>query len=173
MRHAVTIRRARLSDAPGLSRLLALTWRKAFGDLLSARSMREVSRRWHGAPHLEGQIRDPKCYFGVAQSPRGRILGLTTVRRTSPTAAFMHRLYVRPGCQGLGLGETLLEAGWAAFPGLRRMRLEVLAGNAKALAFYRKHGFRKMGRKRVPVLDEALDLRVMEKRLTVRRSSRG
>jgi len=74
----------------------------------------------------------------------------------------MHRLYVRPGCQGLGLGEKLLAAAWGAFPRSRRMRLEVLSENARAIGFYRKHGFKVTGRKPEPVGDEVLDLTVMQ-----------
>jgi ribosomal protein S18 acetylase RimI-like enzyme len=160
----ISLRRARLSDVLRLSRLLALTWRKTFSGLLSPRALREVSRRWHSGKHLAWQVRDRECYFGVAADARGRILGLTTVRRTGKSCAFMLRLYVRPGCQGGGLGERLLSAGWDAFPGLRRMRLEVLAGNRRAIAFYRKHGFRRVGRRKEPLGEEALDLAVMEKR---------
>jgi len=159
----LVIRKARLADAPALSRLLASTWRKAFHSLLKASTIREVSRKWHSSAHLAGQIRDKDVYFGVAARGK-RILALTTVRRTGGKSAFMLRLYVRPGCQGAGLGEKLLEAGLEAFPRLRRLRLEVLAGNDRAIEFYRRHGFRRVGRKREPVAAECLDLAVMEKR---------
>jgi len=161
----IAIRRARLSEVPRLSRLLGLIWRKTFSGLLSRRAIREVSRRWHSGKHLAGQVLDRECFFGVAEDGRGRILGLTTLRRTGRSCAFMLRLYVRPGCQGAGLGERLLSAGWRACPGLRRMRLEVLSGNPRAIAFYRRHGFRRVGRRREPLGEEALELVVMEKRV--------
>jgi len=157
----VVLRRARLSDVPALARLLALTWRRTFAGLLQPRTIREVSRRWHNREHLAGQVRSRDCYFGVALRQR-RLLGLTTVRRIGRGRLFMHRLYVRPGCQGLGLGERLLGAGWRAFPRARRMRLEVLADNGRAIAFYRKHGFRPAGRKQEPLDAEALSLVVMQ-----------
>jgi ribosomal protein S18 acetylase RimI-like enzyme len=156
------IRKARVSDAPAVGRLLALTWRKSFSSGLSRETLKEVSRRWHNTPHLAAQIRSKACYFAVAQAPSGRLLGLVTVTRTAEWEAFLNRLFVRPGRQGGGIGERLLSKGLAAFPGARRVSLEVLESNERAAAFYRRHGFCDAGRKTEPLESGALELKIME-----------
>ncbi|MBI4678014.1 MAG: GNAT family N-acetyltransferase [Elusimicrobia bacterium] len=154
-----------------MRRLLELTWRRAFGALLSPAALREVSQRWHNEAHLAGQTSLRDCFFAVAEAGSrkglaglGRLLGLVTATRTGRRAVFLNRLYVRPGRQGGGLGERLLSAAWKAFPGVQGMRLEVLKDNGRAIAFYRRHGFRVTGSKAVRLEAGTLRLAVMKAR---------
>ena len=57
----------------------------------------------------------------------------------------LHQLYVRPDCQGQGIGASLLEEVLAAFPDATVLRLEVEAANVKAVGFYEAKGFEKIG----------------------------
>ncbi|MBI5624648.1 MAG: GNAT family N-acetyltransferase [Elusimicrobia bacterium] len=154
-----------------MRRLLVRTWAAAFGGLLSPSELREVSRRWHGVAALAEQTRDKGCCSAVAVSASGRLLGLVTCGRSGARAAFLNRLYVRPGRQGGGLGERLLAAAWRAWPEARSMRLEVLKDNDRAIAFYRRHGFRVAGRRSMRLEGKAVPLAVMEASRPGRRSS--
>ena len=48
-------------------------------------------------------------------------------------------LYVDPACRRRGIGAALVDAALASAPG--PLSIEVLAGNAAAIAFYEAHGF--------------------------------
>lgn len=56
----------------------------------------------------------------------------------------LHEIYLVPEWQGKGLGETLMmhAEGWFREQGVRTVRTDMLASNARALAFYRRHGFK-------------------------------
>jgi RimJ/RimL family protein N-acetyltransferase len=56
--------------------------------------------------------------------------------------------------RGVGLGRTMMEAGidWARSVGIRKLTLGVFASNRRALALYRKLGFRVEGRLRGQVI---------------------
>jgi ribosomal protein S18 acetylase RimI-like enzyme len=61
---------------------------------------------------------------------------------------FLSRLYVRPGCQGRGIGSLLLDAVLREAPG--RVVLTVLSGNERARALYERPGFREQSRRPDP-----------------------
>jgi ribosomal protein S18 acetylase RimI-like enzyme len=145
-----------------MSRLLRLTWRRAFSGLLTPSELAEVSRRFHAPAGLAEQTRQRDCFFSVAVSKAGRLLGLVTAARDGARRVFLNRLYVRPGRQGGGLGDLLLARAWKAFPKAGTMRLEVLRDNLRARAFYRGHGFRVVGRGKMTLETRAVPLAVME-----------
>lgn len=58
----------------------------------------------------------------------------------------LHQLYVRPECQGLGIGRDLFAEIETCFPGARSLTLEVDPGNEPAIAFYKAHGMSETGR---------------------------
>jgi ribosomal protein S18 acetylase RimI-like enzyme len=62
----------------------------------------------------------------------------------------LQSLAVARSARGRGLGTALLEAllEWAGRGGYRRLHLEVRAGNAPALALYRRFGFAQTGTRR-------------------------
>jgi len=72
----------------------------------------------------------------VAKRADGEILGFISVW---PADDFIHMLYVRESSQGKGVGTALLRAlpGWPT----HRYRLKCLVNNARATAFYLRHGF--------------------------------
>ncbi|GAA2119582.1 hypothetical protein GCM10009759_67760 [Kitasatospora saccharophila] len=57
----------------------------------------------------------------------------------------LEQLHVRPGRTGAGIGTHLLRAALERFPGAP-VRLEVLAANRRAIAFYERHGAHRLGR---------------------------
>jgi ribosomal protein S18 acetylase RimI-like enzyme len=55
----------------------------------------------------------------------------------------VHNLYVRPDARSAGVGAAILSAAETALrkSGAERVSLEALAGNERALDFYRRHGY--------------------------------
>jgi ribosomal protein S18 acetylase RimI-like enzyme len=61
--------------------------------------------------------------------------------------AGLYGVWVAPSARGGGAAELLLDhvIGWARDRGFRRLRLDVGDGNGRAIAFYRRCGFRPTG----------------------------
>lgn len=95
----------------------------------------------------------PGRFLHVAEV-EGRVAGFASAS-AGPAPALSHvaqlSLVVGAHCRRQGLGRALLDAvlRWAArSPGVDKLQLAVLAGNAAAIALYRRCGFRQEGRLR-------------------------
>ena len=93
----------------------------------------------------------------------GAIIGLATVRQITDDTVVLSRLYVLPQYQWQGIGSQLLQAGIAAFPTARTIRLEVEENNHSAYTFYQNHGFHQIENKEERVEGEVIKVMVMEK----------
>ena len=140
-RHAVgmaarklNIRRAVEGD---LADLVALENQSFSGDRLSA-------RQW--ARHLDSD----SAMILVALGERHLIGALVLFFRRGNDIARLYSLAIAAESRGLGLGNSLLEAGERAARrrACRRMRLEVRADNAAARRVYERRGFRVIGERK-------------------------
>ncbi|BAJ29307.1 GNAT family N-acetyltransferase [Kitasatospora setae] len=80
---------------------------------------------------------------GRAGSPAGGLLGFAYLVPDGGLVRLEH-LHVRPGRTGGGIGGLLLRAALDRAAGTP-VRLEVLAANRRAVAFYERHGARRLG----------------------------
>lgn len=113
--------------------------------LLAALHERCFARGWsEGA--FAAFLADPACRVVIAHGPQGG--GFALARRAADEAEIL-TLAVVPEARRRGLADALLHALTAdlAHAGVRRMFLEVEAGNEAALALYAKHGFSAVGRR--------------------------
>ena len=129
---SLTIRLASPSDATELARLEA----RAFtAERISLRSFRRLIAR------------APSAIVLLAEA-EGRIAGYAMILlRRSSTLARLYSIGADPASAGRGVGRELLlrcEAE-AAARGRDRLRLEVSRKNARALALYRRAGYREFG----------------------------
>jgi ribosomal protein S18 acetylase RimI-like enzyme len=76
----------------------------------------------------------PQCAIWVARD-EGAIVGFVALR-----GSYVDRLYVQPGAQRRGIGETLLRHAIAQSPA--GIELHTHVKNTKARAFYEKNGLR-------------------------------
>lgn len=141
------LRRLRDDDAETLGPLHNRIWRSAYtgllpDEVLAARDDADSTRRWRdrgqsheafGAPH-EGAT---TWVADLDDTPVGWISIGPARDEDAPTAIELWSLYVAPEHQGSGVAEQLLEIVPLSDP----LYLWVLAGNGRAVAFYRKMGF--------------------------------
>lgn len=159
----MTVRRARVEDADGLSRLAALTFPLACTPQTPADVLTD-----HVAHHLDPasfrrQVADPSTVVLLAEDGPGRDpVGYTMLLPGEPTdpdvaAAItvrptiaLERFYVHPDHHGTGVARDLMAATLAEArrTDARSVWLGVSEENGRANAFYARHGFAHVGRKR-------------------------
>jgi ribosomal protein S18 acetylase RimI-like enzyme len=164
----VTVRRANEADAEGLSRLAALTFPLACtpqtpADFLAT----HIATRLDPAS-FRRHVGDPACTVLVAEDDAGGDpVGYAMLLLEEPTdpdvaRAIRHRptvelgrFYVHPAHHGSGAAGLLMEHTLAAADatGARGVWLGVSEENARANAFYARHGFEPVGGKRFPIGD--------------------
>ena len=85
----------------------------------------------------------------------GEIVAMGALMRVSPEAAEVKRMRVRPGLQGRGYGQILLDTlhARAAELGYCRLRLDTTVQQRAARHLYIKNGYREAGRGRVGPFD--------------------
>jgi diamine N-acetyltransferase len=168
------VRRATPDDAVLLADLAALTFPlacppgtapEAIAEHVATRLNRDRFRDWatshehvlllaersasDGGPHLLGyallvreapQDADVASALGLADRAAGAA--------ATPTAVELSKIYVHPAAQGTGVASTLMDSALTAAADLAA-GLPVWLGtnglNARAQAFYRKHGFETVG----------------------------
>lgn len=91
---------------------------------------------------LPGHYTPPGGCLLVAEE-EGKLIGCAALRPLDAATGEMKRLYVRPGCQGTGMGRTLATniIGEARGAGYRKLVLDTLPKMQRAIAMYRSLGF--------------------------------
>jgi GNAT superfamily N-acetyltransferase len=127
--HGIEIRRATGADADAVADL----WLTSFDDALP------TVQRPHDDDHVRRWIRDhlvarTEAWVAVRGGEVVAILGLAP--------GWIEQLYVAPGHQGSGVGGRLV--GFAQERADDELQLWTFQVNARARAFYRRHGFREV-----------------------------
>lgn len=140
------VRSASEADLPAVHDLLVATWHATFDDILGREIVDGVTERWHSIERLKTNLRKPYSEFLVADNGSGIIEGMAFASQSDADFASLHQLYVRPDSQVHGVGTMLLAEVEMAFPDIKAMRLEVIERNAKAVQFYERKGYKRIGR---------------------------
>jgi ribosomal protein S18 acetylase RimI-like enzyme len=146
--------RASAADAGAVAALLA--------DAASALTARHGPGPWSGSPSERGVLAVMRRGAGVWCAYRGRTLaGTWALRRRKPWAidlryfspaprrpCYLTGMAVAPALQGRGVGRRCLERALAVAQaaGTDAVRLDAFAGAGGAGGFYRRCGFREVGR---------------------------
>ncbi len=164
----MTVRRANEADAEGLSRLAALTFPLACtprtpADFLAT----HIATRLDPSSFLR-HVGDPACTVLLAEDEAGGDpVGYTVLVLEEPAdpdvarsirhrpTVELARFYVHPEHHGSGTSGLLMEhtLAVAAETEARGAWLGVSEENARANAFYARHGFEPVGRKRFAIGD--------------------
>lgn len=149
----MVIRRATAADTEVLAEFAAAAFRHTYRDIDQADEVERYVRRSFQPRTLRAQIADPGSVLLVAH--RGaELVGYAHLRRskapacvTGPVPVELARLYLDVGMIGKGHGAALMleVLGEARATGCRTLWLVVYDGNTRAVGFYRKFGFVRVG----------------------------
>ena len=155
------IRRATVADAEAAARCHVLCWREAYAgladpELLLARTSDLVRRTERWASQIDaGLVRWIAINPDPAASIDDRVIGFAAPGEArdedAPVPLELYAIYARQAWWGTGLAGRLLDVAIGKEPA----SLWVFEGNARALAFYAKHGFTPDGAR---LYDEAFGL---------------
>ena len=151
---SIAIRRATVDDAGALAEFGARTFYETFAKDNTAEDMRlHLASAW--SPALQrAEILDTKLDTLLACDAGGRLAGFAQLRADHAPAGIatvqpveLLRFYVDRPWQGQGVAGLLMQAAedQARARGAHELWLGVWERNERAQAFYRKHGFRKVG----------------------------
>jgi GNAT superfamily N-acetyltransferase len=148
-----TLRRAGPADAAPLAELAARIFTETFAEDTRPDDLADFLARSYGIPQQTAEIESPDIVTIVAETPEG-LAAYAQIRRGKAPACVaaeapieLWRFYVQRDWQGSGLAGRLIAAvvDVALELGGRSLWLSVWERNARAIAFYGKHGFRDVG----------------------------
>uniref|UniRef100_UPI002F91647B GNAT family N-acetyltransferase n=1 Tax=Streptomyces sp. NBC_01001 TaxID=2903713 RepID=UPI002F91647B len=157
---AVKITTAAATDADAVAELHTASWRTAYATLFPAQYLdgpllAERQQVWRA--RLADPVPGAALFLAVETNV---VLGFIYLEPQPDGRVLLDNLHARPGDTGRGLGSRLLEhaLAWSstAHPG-KDVYLEVLQGNARAVAFYERHGGRRTA-SRICRFDQGFEL---------------
>ena len=172
----ISIRRARTGDENALSLVGQATFLETFSGVLDGAAIVGHCRQAHSADQYRQWLGDPETAAWLAEATPGNApVGYAVVASPElPMADIsrdleLKRIYLLGRYQGGGTGKRLLAQaiGHAKLKGAARLLLGVYAGNASALAFYRKQGFVNLTQRQFNVGGRAYDDQVMSLTLSI------
>jgi diamine N-acetyltransferase len=175
----ITIRSAWSADAASLSELAAETFPLACPPHTTAEAIAVFIAEHFTVARFSEYLGDASRTLLVAEEPDGRLVGYSMLiagePRDADAAAAVERrptielskFYTRAAAHGTGVAAPLMAAtvDAASAVGAVSTWLGVNEENARAIRFYEKHGFRKVGRKHFTVGGRVEDDWVLERLL--------
>lgn len=164
------IRQATREDVGALALIGAATFLETFADVLDGAAIVAHCERAHsraayeayldaGAQAWLAEVEPGQAPVGYALSAEPDLPGARESDRE------LKRIYSLSRFHGSGLGAALMTAAVEAAAGHERLLLGVYARNARAIAFYRKHGFEPIGERRFDVGGKLYDDAVLARTL--------
>ena len=153
------IRAARVHDAAAIARVHQASWMAAYGSLLSAETLAQVSEVSLDDRERSWSDRIPRTggdgYRTWVADEAGTVVGLAFTQPTSDDdlnpleVAELKALYVHPDWFGRGAGRALLDraVGGMRAQGFLQATLWVVEGNARAIGFYERAGWKADGKR--------------------------
>jgi len=136
-----TIRRALPEDHAVVARELS-DYLAFIGDALDAEGLD------HDIAHWQEEYDGRTGVLLLVADPAGEVVGTAAVRLLDPGLGELKRMWLRPSCQGRGLGRRLMDAclDEARRLGCRALRLDTQATLEAAVHLYRAYGFSEIPR---------------------------
>src|SRR5688572_12374726 len=169
------IRRATRSDAQAVALIGSATFLDTFAGVIRGADVIVHCSSAHGVAVYDSLLARADAAVWLAESIEGGApvgYAILTpadlpVRDPHPDDLEIKRIYVLSRFHGTGLGPRLMDAALdeAKRRGARRALLGVYAQNARALAFYAKQGFTRIGERQFPVGENTYGDYILARRL--------
>ena len=142
----VEFRKATIGDAARLSAFAAVTFYETFVGTATEEDLQAAIRDAYGVFQQTQEIADPRASIILAER-MGELVGFAHFTVEDVFSVELNRIYVADAEKGAGLARRLLGEVFDACRGRRAQRLwlAVWHANGRAIAFYEKHGFQKVG----------------------------
>lgn len=123
------------------------TWPVAYGHLLPAGQLDDMLEAIYCEEALRRQFEDGHVFWLGYEAEQ--LMGFASIEKTRHLAGqlMIHKLYVRPSCQGRGVGRAFVRYLTAEAQRLncQALRLKVFHLNRAAIQFYQRLGFEMIG----------------------------
>ena len=163
------VRPLEMSDVIAAAEFLNACWRSAYEGVLDSNFLSRMTTTKRA--DILGQRLDTGMRGLLATGADETLLGLVLFGPTHlhilKDAGEISAIYVAPDQIGTGLGHRLLLLAEAELrlDGHPNVELDVFRANARAIRFYRAHGYTKVGTKTDHIEDHTYELDIMAKRL--------
>ena len=151
----MVVRNAELEDMKQLGHIMAVSFRTAFADFVSQRTMDACAKEDNCAAMLKDIYREGKMHFLVGENS-----GMLVWQKVQDSAEIV-AIHSLPESWGTGLGHAMLEEALNQI-GNKPVFLWAFKENKRARHFYEKHGFHWDGSERVSEFDGALEVRYVK-----------
>ena len=162
---AILIQPATERDIPTIVQLAEATWEPTYRFIISKEQLEYMYRVIYTPVSLRRQMREQHHQFLLA-SVDGQPAGFASYSEKPEGVFHLHKIYVQPAQQGLGLGQRLIGAVEEAArqAGGRVLELNVNRHNP-AQAFYERQGFQQHREENIPIGPYWMNDFVMRKEL--------
>jgi ribosomal protein S18 acetylase RimI-like enzyme len=138
----ISLHRLTRQEVNAVSALARKVWQATYPALISQAQIDRMLDDRYAPDRIRAQLDDPQHAWWVAQQDQAWV-GFAHASLDGG-ACKLDKLYIHPDSQRQGIGAALLGAvqTWARQRQARRLWLQVNRGNTRAIAAYRKYGFR-------------------------------
>ena len=144
----VEFKKIEINDWAKIQKIAYETWPNTFGQVIPKEQINYMLRLIYSEESLKKQILEKGHNFILAEK-ESQALGFTSyeINYYSEPQLMIHKLYILPVTQGLGIGTKFLNllSHIALQNNNNRLRLKVYFENTKAIGFYEKYGFKNIG----------------------------
>ena len=154
--HELKVTYAAPEHCSELGRIMAESFRSAFGDFISVKTLDENAVPENCAGLIGSIMTEMGVLVGWVD---GRPMGLLIFSEHCNGRTELEALHTLPECWGMGLGAAMLEFAMEQTNAGEGAGLWAFEKNARARRFYEKHGFSFTGETRVSEFDGAIEVR--------------
>ena len=141
------VRTAAEGDVEKIRDLLKETFHATYDPFYGPEKVTQLVNSWHSPAAIRARIVRKDGEFLVADNGTELAgLGYAAMYPKMEKTVILHQLYVRPSCQGEGVGRDIFAELETCFPYAEVMRTEVALENERAISFYQRLGFSEVDR---------------------------